>query len=535
MFHKFLDDISKIAIPEQLNCPTNYTPHPLAKLAASELMHYLDSKVEWAQELQSGKMFGVLVVERKGELGFLAAFSGNICGQSTLDYFVPPIFDCQNPNGTFKREERNISIINQNIDNEEHSREKRETQQNIQKLLSERDIKIATAKEVIKRNKAEREARRLAETLTSGEAEKLIRESQHEKAELHRLKLHYNAEIAKAQKQLQHIDNEIQKLKNERHRRSIILQRWLFSQYVVSNGLGSSRSIGDIFRFGIHREPPSGTGECAAPKLLQFAIRNNLKPISLAEFWYGNSPRGVVRQHGAFYPACHQKCEPLLNFMLEGIDHDSDKRFERNEDKLEIIYEDKFMLAINKPSGLASVDGNETADSAEQRISRYLGHDGHHVVHRLDMETSGVLIAAKDEQTFTALQTLFEQHKIRKTYIAVINGYVTNIEGIINIPICPDMNDRPRQMVDYEHGKQAITKYIVLSQSNGRTRVEFQPLTGRTHQLRVHSVVGLGYPIVGDNLYGANNGQRLMLHAYSVDFIHPITNQKLAISCDAPF
>ncbi|MBR6251609.1 MAG: RNA pseudouridine synthase [Bacteroidales bacterium] len=534
MFHKFLDDTSKIALPEQLNCPTNYTPHPLARMAARQLMRYLEGKTEWAQELQNGKMFGVLVVEKDGELGFLAAFSGNLDGKSCIDYFVPPIYDCQDPQGTFKREERNISIINHNIDNEEHSIARSDAQQNIQKLLLERDNAIAAGKEIIKRKKAEREARR-KEMLTAEDEAKLIRESQYEKAELHRLKLSYNTKINEAQERLQHIDNEIQKLKNERHRRSIILQRWLFSQYVVTNGLGASRTIGDIFRLGLHRDPPSGTGECAAPKLLQFAIRNNLKPISLAEFWYGNSPRGVVRQHGAFYPACHQKCEPILGFMLEGINHDADKRFERNTDALEIIYEDANMLAINKPSGLASVDGNETADSAERRISRYLGREGHFVVHRLDMETSGVLLAAKDERTFSALRAMFEQHKISKTYIAIISGNIANNEGVINIPIRPDLNDRPRQMVDSEHGKQAVTKYRVLERMDGYTRVEFQPLTGRTHQLRVHSVVGLGYPIVGDNLYGSNNGKRLMLHAEQIAFIHPITNQKLVISCDAPF
>jgi tRNA pseudouridine32 synthase/23S rRNA pseudouridine746 synthase len=193
------------------------------------------------------------------------------------------------------------------------------------------------------------------------------------------------------------------------------------------------------------------------------------------------------------------------------------------------------MLAINKPSGLASVDGNETADSAEQRVSRYLGREGHFVVHRLDMETSGVLLAAKDERTFSALRAMFEQHKISKTYIAIISGNIANNEGVINIPIRPDLNDRPRQMVDSEHGKQAVTKFRVLERMDGYTRVEFQPLTGRTHQLRVHSVVGLGYPIVGDNLYGSNNGKRLMLHAEQIAFIHPITNQKLVISCDAPF
>ena len=535
MFHHFDSDISQESLPERLNCPTNYTPHPLAQRAARQLMSYLESHTEWKDELANGKMFGVLVVKNGENVGFLAAFSGNLDGRSTIDYFVPPIYDCQAPEGTFKREERNISIINNNINKLINSDKRAEAAEKLQKLLSESEGEIANRKEQIRQNKIRREQLRSDAQLSDDEKAELIRESQHEKAELHRYKLLINRDIDDARLQLKMIDEEIEQLRNQRHKKSIILQRWLFSQYLLTNGLGRMRTIGDIFRTDLHRDPPSGTGECAAPKLLQFAIRNNMKPIALAEFWYGKSPLGVVRQHGAFYPACHQKCEPILRFMLQGIDYERDKRFDKTEEELQIIYEDEHILVIIKPSGLASVDGNETSDSAERRIAQYLGRDGHFVVHRLDMETSGLLLAAKDDNTFSLLRQQFERRLVSKKYIAVIDGEIANNEGVIDIPLRPDIDDRPRQIVDYEHGKQAISKYKIINRENGRTRVGYQPLTGRTHQLRVHSVVGLGYPIVGDRLYGSQSSSRLLLHAAYLEFTHPITNQKLQFSSDAPF
>ena len=454
MLHTFTHVINGLGLPNEFTYPFHYTPHPLCVKAAEEVQQYLQSRTDWHEELQQGKMFGVLVVKTPtGEIGFLAAFSGNLAGSNHHDYFVPPVYDLLNPDGYFKEEEARISAINVMLNH---------TNDNNQEI--------------------------------------------------------------------------IEALKEERKQRSIALQQWIFEQFRLRNARGEEQDIYSIFTQTAHRNPPAGTGECAAPKLLQYAYQNNLQPLAMAEFWWGDSPKGEIRRHGHYYPACRHKCEPILNFMLQGMQVEPNPLLTSNTDatQLETVYEDDYLLVVNKPAGMLSVPGKTGQASVLTLLQeRYPDVTGPILVHRLDMATSGLLLAAKDKDTHALLQKQFEGRTVKKRYIALLEGIPqAEPKGFIRLPLRPDYDNRPLQMVDFEYGKPAVTRYVILSPS----RIAYYPETGRTHQLRVHSAHpdGMNCPIKGDRLYG-QAADRLYLHAERLEFRHPITDQRMHITKEAPF
>ena len=335
--------------------------------------------------------------------------------------------------------------------------------------------------------------------------------------------------------------NTIESLKEERKQRSIALQQWIFRQFRLLNARGEEQDIYQIFEETAHRNPPAGTGECAAPKLLQHAYSNGLKPIAMAEFWWGESPKGEIRRHGYYYPACRHKCEPILNFMLQGLDVDPNPLLTSITDatQLETVYEDEYLLVVNKPAGMLSVPGKTGQASVLSILQeRYPDATGPILVHRLDMDTSGLLLAAKDKDTHAELQKQFEGRSVKKRYIALLDGIPQDkeLKGFIRLPLRPDFDNRPLQIVCFEYGKPAVTRYEILDTSEARTRIAYYPETGRTHQLRVHSAHpdGMNCPIVGDPLYGQPS-DRLYLHAERLEFRHPYTGQHLRVHKEPMF
>ena len=446
--HPLHTDIAK---PERFTYPFYYDPHPLCQLAAKEVQAYIATHDDIKTDADNGKMFGVLVVESErnsGQYSFLAAYSGLLAGRNDWEYFVPPVFDAQQPDGHFKTMEREISAISRNPDDP-------------------RDTKTLSQE----------------------------------------------------------------------------LQLWLFHQYQLLNAYGESKDLVDIWQSYYTREklrrkyplPPGGTGDCCAPKLLQYAYQQGLKPICMAEFWWGKSTKEELRQHGNFYPACRGKCKPILTWMLQGLEVDVNPEtlgFPHLE--IETVYEDDYLLVINKPSGLLSTPGRVEQYSVETVMQQR--YPGSLIAHRLDMWTSGLLIVAKSIEVYRLLQEQFVKHEIRKRYIALLepseSQQFSEQSGTIKLPLRPDPMNRPRQIVDHEHGKRAITDYEFLSND----RVALYPQTGRTHQLRIHCAhpEGLHRPIKGDELYGTK-GDRLYLHAEQIWFRHPITDTPMHLELPPDF
>ena len=450
MFHPLHTDIKP---PERFTYPFYYEPHPLCLLAAKEVQQHLQT-----MPLTEGKMFGVLVVTPltssllppTSNIGFLAAYSGLLCGRNDWPWFVPPVFDAQQPDGHFKVTERLIK------DSPDH------------KQLSQQ------------------------------------------------------------------------------------LQLWLFDQYRFLNAHGERKDLLHVWQDyhcsprirNRYPLPPGGTGDCCAPKLLQYAYSNGLKPLCMAEFWWGPSPRtcdesGLIRQHGQFYPACRGKCKPVLTWMLQGLDVDPNPE-EQGLPKLDItvVYEDDTLIVIDKPSGLLSVPGRIGSHSVATILnSRY---PGSLLAHRLDMWTSGLMVAAKNRDAYRHLQQQFSDHTVRKRYVARLDtsylshptSHILPPKGTISLPLLSDPLNRPRQVVDYERGKTAITDYQMLSPDC----VALYPHTGRTHQLRMHCAHpdGLGCPILGDELYG-RPADRLYLHAELLELTHPVTARRMRFEQPAPF
>ena len=437
VIHPLHTDIRK---PERFTYPFCYEPHPLCLLAAREVQQELQRIT-----LTEGKMFGVLVVASPGggrlegaSLGFLAAYSGLLEGRNDWPYFVPPVYDAQQPDGHFKREELRIK------DAPDH------------KQLSQE------------------------------------------------------------------------------------LQLWLFQQYRFLNARGEVKDLVHVWQDyhcsarirSKYPLPPGGTGDCCAPKLLQYAYQQGLKPVCMAEFWWGPSPKTEVRQHGQFYPACRGKCKPVLTWMLQGLDVDPNPEEQTGRPQLdiEIVYEDDWLIVVNKPSGLLSVPGRvgpySVATILHQRYPDSL------LAHRLDMGTSGLMVAAKNRMVYASLQQQFTGHTISKSYVALLEGVPDKERGTITLPLLCDPINRPRQVVDYERGKEAVTDYEVI----GDCRVRLRPHTGRTHQLRMHCAHpdGLGCPIRGDELYG-HPADRLYLHAERLELTHPATGERMVFELSAPF
>ena len=541
MLHRFTTSISDIPLPERFTYPFCYTPHPLCVMAAEEVQNYLSKQSDWQEELSQGKMFGVLIVQTEdGSIGYLTAFSGILAGKNIHPYFVPPVYDLLQPQGFFKIEEENISAINRRIHRLEEDKKYIDLRSNLTQTTQSAQDALSIAKIQLKEAKDKRELLRKTGQLDAKEEADLIRESQFQKAEYKRLERSWKDKIASLQVEAGNWEKQIQELKAERKVRSAALQQQLFEQFRMLNYRGEVITLCDIFEQTVHKPPPAGAGECAAPKLLQQAYLHHWKPIAMAEFWWGNSPRNEVRHHGYYYPACKGKCEPILRHMLQGLEVEANpmqQEAERGNEKLNIVYEDQWLLIINKPAGMLSVPGKERQTSIyDLAREAYPEAEGPMIVHRLDMATSGLLIIAKDKKTHQHLQAQFKNRSIRKKYIALLDGIVPEDEGTIELSLCPNPLDRPRQMVDTQYGKPAITYYQVLERTDKYTRIAFYPHTGRTHQLRVHAAhpSGLHCSIIGDELYGKKD-KRLYLHAESIEFTHPVNGQSMCITEKADF
>ena len=541
--------------------PFRYIPHPLVRRAALEVIERLDRMIadgtlpaEVSKGFTDGKMLGVLVCRET----CLAAFSGSVGGVSTVEGFVHPIYDLTRPDGYYREREAEISAMTMRImELDVHQEELL-----LKSLLMEMETEIHELK------------KRKNSTVS-------IADRQFANGEIKRAKDRWKARISEAEEAVSSRKERIDILKRQRAAMSDELQRWIFSQYIVQNASGESASILEVFeQKGL--VPPGGTGDCAAPKLLNHAFRNGLTPVAMGEFWYGKSPATAVRTHGHFYPSCTSKCGPLLSYMLKGStflptlpdpsrshghgrpllfhpDHN-----EINISRADVIYEDKEIVAASKPSGMPSVPGLDGRVSLQEALEKELGINLY-AVHRLDMDTSGIIIYAKTRESEVNLKKQFEEHTIRKTYMARLcpadrNRFAGKVrelkagdKGTIELPLSPDYDERPRQKVDRSQGKEALTIYEVVSvNEDGTTDILFYPHTGRTHQLRVHSahIMGLGRPILGDLLYGGcqnacsynSKGQaapgpaipeqiaeRLHLHASSITFRHPSTSETLTI------
>ena len=515
------------ALPNQFTYPFCYEPHPLCLAAASEVRHYLSQHPEWHEELSKGKMFGVLIVKPPspgGGLvgGFLSAFSGTLDGKTQHEYFVPPVFDLMAPGCYFQEEEAAISAINHQIEAlQAFSAGTRSCVSSPTLLRQKMEAELSAFKQLMQQHKAERDAQRNSSSPLTGELEEVfIRQSQHEKAEYRRLKQAWEQRIFEAEAPLRERQKQIEQLQKERHERSLALQQWLFRQFVFLNALGEEKALPELFAPAV---PPSGAGECCAPRLLQAAYKEGLQPLCMAEFWVGASPTDEIRHDGHFYPACNSKCRPILRHMLKGLNVEPNPLLadrERLISQLHIIYNNEEMAVVSKPAGMLSVPGKDDQPSVQEVIrQKFPQATGPLIVHRLDMDTSGLMLIALTEEKYHELQDLFLHRHIHKVYHAMLEKKMpVGQEGDISLPLRPDFNDRPRQLVDPKHGKPAQTHYRVLENRDGHALVELHPITGRTHQLRVHCAhsLGLGNPIVGDRLYG-KPAERLMLHAKEIE------------------
>ena len=554
--------LSGIDFPERMNNPLDYQPHPLCIAVCKELQTYLSEREDWREEIDKGKMFGVLIVENAQpasgapEIGYLAAYSGQIGGRSDWDDFVPAVFDYLQPDGYFKTHEAEISGINQSIRKLEANTHMKEAKGLILQLQEERKHTIAAYQEKIKKAKAKRDARREAGNLNPEEEAEMVKESQFMKAELRRLKKSLS-EKTSLETEYEAYQADILSLKQLRKTLSDALQQWLFSQFRMQNHEGESKDLLEIFRDAALRDypqatiatsriaalkmvPPAGSGECCEPKLLQYAYSLGYKPLQMAMFWWGESPKEEIRHHLHFYPACNGKCKPILQWMLPASTFEPAAVDLSLYNKVETLYEDREIAVIHKPEGLLSVPGKDAAQPSVHALmrSKYPEATGPLIVHRLDMSTSGVMMIAKTEFAYHRLQKAFLNHQIQKKYVAIISGKVIPEKGIISLPLMPDYLDRPRQIVDHELGKEAITEYEVLEPvDDSHLRIALYPKTGRTHQLRVHCAhqEGLNAPILGDPLYGNEKAARLHLHAEEITFEHPLTGKKMTITRKADF
>ncbi|RXR17331.1 RluA family pseudouridine synthase [Flavobacterium amnicola] len=552
LFQTFKTTISGIDLPEKFTFPFYYEPHPLAVIASKELQKYLEKQtnfehnfglIEGQNGLIIGKMFGVLVCQNQNnELGYLWAFSGKLADQNHLDYFVPTVYDMLHPSSFYKNEEEIINQLNRKIETAEFNSEFNIAKENLNQILSEAEQDIQRHKNHIKIQKKVRQQQRLdaEKELDATAFEKFVEElkeqSQQEGILLKKMMAYWNYKITDAQKEVDAYEEKLNELKELRKQKSNNLQQRLFAEYAFLNGWGESKSLGEIF----DNNPPAGAGECAAPKLLHYAFQHDLKPICMAEFWWGQSPKSEVRKHQQFYPSCKSKCEPiLLGHMLNGITMDENP-FELNPaegKEIEIVYEDECMAIINKPAEFLSVPGKQISDSVYARMkTKYPEATGPIIVHRLDMSTSGIMLIAKTEAAYLNLQRQFIKRTVKKCYEAILDGIITSKENTIDLPLRVDLDDRPRQLVCYEYGKPAQTQWEIISIENSKTRVHFYPITGRTHQLRVHAShpLGLNTPIVGDDLYGTK-ANRLHLHAKSITFTHPVSKKEIKIEVKAGF
>lgn len=553
-FQNFKKDISEIPLPEKFTFPFYYEPHPLAKIAVKELQAYLENQTDFkhsfglknnSKELAIGKMFGILIVKNKQhKIGYLAAFSGKLADNSFPKKFVPPIFNMRTNGSFYVKGEEEINQLNAQLTNIKRDQTYVRLKKSLQEIIKNIEIDLSLEKRKLNVKKVERKARKKIgkSTLRNSDYDslnkKLIQESFNDQFYYKELQEYYEEKIHKKRAEVTVYEEKIAFLIKQRKEKSNDLQQTLFSKYAFLNKDKKQKYLLDIFN-NPTMKPPAGSGECSAPKLLQYAFLTDLTPLCMAEFWWGVSPNSTIRKHKNFYPACQGRCKPILTHMLEGIEMDDNlllKSLAKDQD-LEIVYEDEVLLIINKPAEFLSVPGKDITDSVYTRIKKkYPNATGPLIVHRLDMSTSGILLVTKSKQANKNLQNQFIKRTIKKRYVALLDGSLSENKGKIELPLRVDLEDRPRQLVDFEHGKSTETNWEVVKKENGKTRVYFYPVTGRTHQLRVHAAHkdGLNTPIFGDDLYGKKEN-RLHLHAEYIEFLHPTTNKTMRFSVAADF
>ena len=564
---KFHPVVSEHSLPVRFNNPFDYEPDALCRAAVKQLQANLPiTPIE-------GKMYGVLIVERNGEIGYLQAYSGQIADEG--EDFVPAVFDYLQSDGYFKIHEAEITQLNQQITQLKASTAYQQALNSLKMIQQKAEKDIEEARKVMQGAKFLRDKRRKEAFISEAERNEMTRQSQFLKAELQRKKKAYAEQITAAQTIVNGYQKQITAWKRERKMKSDHLQRWLFSQFSLLNARREHKNLLDIFRdyylknspartkaahitsvntaerttkenLAASLLPPSGAGECCEPKLLQYAFLHGYKPISMAMFWWGPSPKTEIRQHGNYYPACNGKCKPILEWMLDGIDVDY-KDCNRTDyetelalsERLKIRYEDDYLAVVVKPSGLLSVPGKGCQPSVYSILKeRWKGKSDVFMVHRLDMDTSGLLVVARNTEVYKALQAQFIGRSVKKKYVALLPFSVLEkqlpAEGRVELPLSPDPDDSPRQRVDRTNGKPATTEYRFIGKTTyGKealeaVKIELYPLTGRTHQLRIHCAHpdGLGSPIIGDKLYG-QRAERLWLHAEHLEFTHPITQKRM--------
>lgn len=546
-FTHFSQSTDGIALPERFTFPFYYDPHPLSVLAANELQQHLTSQTKWQHnfgltgELTGaiGKMFGVLVVQTaQGEIGYLSAFSGKLADSNHIDGFVPPVFDMLTQDGFFGVANQHINSLNHAIDTLEADPRLSEFNQMLADETQQAEQQIAAHRQAMIESRKHRKAQRQILTDVSQLAQ-LAQASIFDKNQLRDLKRYWDERIDSASAALSQITDKLTQLRLQRKTQSADLQQKLFEQYRFLNIEGQEKSLYQIFNETVEPVPPAGSGECAAPKLLHYAFKWHLTPLALAEFWWGAAPKSEVRQHKMFYPACKRKCQPILSHMLSGLSIDDNPLLINPGEgqSVDILYQDEVMAVINKPAEFLSVPGKDISDSVYSRMQQQFPHaTGPLIVHRLDMSTSGLMVIALTKDAHKHLQKQFIRRSAQKRYVALIEGVLAQDSGTITLPLRGDLDDRPKQLVCFEHGKYAETHWQVISRTATHTKINLYPKTGRTHQLRVHCAhaQGLNMPIVGDDLYGTR-AHRLHLHAQQLTLIHPQSQQPICFECEADF
>ena len=553
-FQHFKEDISGIQVPDKFTFPFYYEPHPLTIVASKELQEYLEKQTDFEHEFglkgaklknAIGKMFGILVVKKTdNSLGYLAAYSGKLADNSFPHKFVPPIFNMRSEGSFYLEGEKKIEKIGAEIQLLKKDENYLSLKKSLKKLSKKIEADLAAQRKKMKTSKLSRRLQKKEAKANLDAAnfnilnKKLIQESYNDQFYYKELQEYYSYKIEESKTLLADFEKKIIGLMALRKKTSAILQNTLFEKYQFLNQQKETKGLLAIFN-NPSVKPPAGAGDCSAPKLLQYAFQHELTPVAMAEFWWGISPNSEVRKHKNFYPSCQSRCKPILNHMLKGIQMDENlllKNLSENQE-LKIIFEDDDLVIVNKPPEFLSVPGKEITDSVYTRIKqKYPEATGPLIVHRLDMSTSGIIVLTKTKEANKILQSQFIKRTIKKRYVALLSGKLSKKQGVIKLPLRLDLDDRPRQLVDFMNGKKAETNWHVISQNDTHTRVHFYPITGRTHQLRVHAAhkEGLNTPIKGDDLYGEKQ-DRLYLHAEFIEFTHPTSRNKISFTVPADF
>ena len=549
LVQSFKADVTGISIPATFTFPFHYEPHALARMAAAQLQNFITAQNWFAADNAQqdvGKMFGVLVVQdTAGNLGFIAAFSGKLVNSNLHSGFVPPLYDMLDEQGYFITESKKLEATNATISQLENSTTYHDTLFKVKRLGQEKSEKLEAQRLKVRHERAARKQLRVTQESILSNEEYANLQDQHNQRRindrflLREYEVYLDGKIAPFQKIINDVEQQIASLKEARRVKSSSVQDWLFERYNFLNARGHVKNVVAIFKEFSSIVPPAGAGDCAAPKLLQYAFQHQLKPIAMAEFWWGKPAPSNVRKQGNFYPACRNKCEPILGHMLQGLAVEPNPLLLNPAigKELEFIYEDPYLVIVNKPAEFLSVPGKTITDSVQERMrSRYPNATGPLTVHRLDMATSGLMVIALNKEVHGHLQEQFMKRTVKKRYVALLDGIVKQSQEYIDLPLRVDIDNRPYQLVCYEHGKTARTRYEVLAVHNNQTRVNFYPITGRTHQLRMHAAHpnGLDTPIVGDDLYGVKK-DRLYLHAAQLTFKHPVYKESMNFEIGAPF